>query len=99
MAVHSTQQVQRLEARPGWPQAGFPWHVGSEPVRVHRLVLAVESEDRGAPPSRAQQPEQQSEQGCLPGPIWAEDAQHLAVCDLEVEVGERAHGAELLGQP
>ena len=98
LAVDPAEQVERLGTGQRRPQVGFPGHVGEAPMRLDGLALAVEAEDLAAPRRRLREAEHETDRRRLAGSIGAEVPDHLPRRDLEVEMVERHHVAEALGQ-
>ena len=98
LPVNPPEQVQRLGTGQRGPEVGFPGDVGEAAVRLHRSGPAVEAEDLAAPRRGLRQAQQEADRRRLAGAVGAEVADHLARPDLEVEIVERHHVAEALGE-
>ena len=67
-------------------------------MRLDWFALAVESEDLAMPRRRLREAQHETDRRRLAGAIGAEVADHLPRRDLEVEMVERHHLGEVLGQ-
>ena len=80
------------------PEVRLSGHEGQMAVGLDGLALAVEPEDRATPLRGLDEPQQQSDGGRLSGSVGAQEADHLALGDFEVEVVEGGDIAVALGQ-
>ena len=92
------EHVDRLAAGQVGPQVDVARHVGQAPVQRDRVLPRVAAEQLHVARVGAQQPEQHADGGRLARAVRAEEAVHLPRADGEVELVERALGAERLDQ-
>src|SRR5262249_22509572 len=81
------------------PQVRLAGDVGDVAVGLDRIRLSVDTEDLGTAAGRAQQAEEQTDRGRLPGAVRAEVSEHFPARDRQVEVDQRIGRPEPLRQP
>ncbi len=100
-AAQVGEVAQRLAPGEVGVQAQLTGQVAAARLDRQRLAAAVPAEDEGAPGRRPDQVQQHADGGRLAGAVGAEEAEHLARPDLQVEVDDAAAAppAVALGQP
>ena len=99
LALHLTEQMQRLGAGQRRPQACLARNIRQPSMGGDRVATAVQTEDLRPAGTRVDQPEQEPDRRRLAGAVRAEYAEHLTGRNLEVEVTQRGDVAVVLGQP
>src|SRR5205823_6594013 len=85
-----------LAATPPAPLRQLTRHIADAVLELHRVALAVESEDRRAAARRMDHAHEELDRRRLPGPIRGEESEDLALRDREVEVEDAARAAVVL---
>ncbi len=74
-------------------------HVADVPADLHGLLPGVQTKDRSPPPRRPDLIEQRPDGRRLAGAVGAQEPEHLAGPDVEVQVLQRPHTPIVLGEP
>src|ERR1700730_13072664 len=90
--------LEDLPAREIGIERGLTGHVADEALDLQRLLPAVEPRDPRGAGIGAQQRHQQPDRRRLARTIRAQEAEHLALLDLERDVGDAALTAVILGK-
>src|SRR3984893_14349948 len=90
--------LEDLPARQIGVERGLTGHVADEALDLQRLLPAVETRDPRGAGIGAQQGHQQSDRRRLAGTVRAQEAEHLALLDLERDVRDAALAAVVLGE-
>src|SRR6185437_1190504 len=75
------------------------WNEGEGALGGDRLALQIVAGDRDAARRRRDDAGQAAERGRLAGAVRADEAEHLAAGDVELEAADGGEVAVVLGQP
>ena len=97
VAARGGQHAQVVAAAASRMEARLLEHGAHLGTRVLELLIAAPGKARLAG-IRVDQAEEHPQGRALPGPVRPEEPGHTALLHLKRQVGDRAHGAEALGQ-